>query len=310
MTLAVCLSHRERPCPPHPRSLPLLCLDSLCAGEPGAVRAGCPRPGGQPAHPRSLLLRPLFSDPALAGTREHPQCGRPGGVIPAGALPSPLWSPSQAPLGTCTGGQDSFLGLRPLRARGQGWGASGRELSPALYSRVHTCTGAEARLSVRCSCPPSPLRAVTQMAYFLPGSKALWGTEARGEEQDGSALRPPLRQCDPGGGRPGAGVTRVGVIPGLVARHPPQRPGCGLRAGLSSSLACPVLGRTQARGGCSVAGSWCSDSRGQLRATEGKGLTGRPPPTPALGRAAHEAGPGVGLLRVPSALGGRGSPCP
>lgn len=161
-----------------------------------------------------------------------------GGVIPAEALPSPLRSPSQAPLGTCTGGQDSFLGLRPLRTRGQGWGASGRELSPALYSRVHTCTGAEARLSVRCSCPPSPLRAVTQMAYFLPGSKALWGTEARGEEQDGSALRPPLRQCDPGGGRPGAGVTRAGVIPGLVAGQPPQRPGCGLRAGLSSSLAC------------------------------------------------------------------------
>ena len=137
------------------------------------------------------------------------------------------------------------------------------------------------------------------MAYFLPGSKALWGTEARGEEQDGSALRPPLRQCDPGGGRPGAGVTRVGVIPGLVARHPPQRPGCGLRAGLSSSLACPVLGRTQARGGCSVAGSWCSDSRGQLRATEGKGLTGRPPPHPRPGEGCPRGWPWGGTSEGP-----------
>lgn len=62
-----------------------------------------------------------------------------------------------------------MAGKVPLRA----------ELMP-LYSRVHTCSGAEARLSVGGSCPASPLRAVTWMAYLLPGSRAL--REGRGGE--------------------------------------------------------------------------------------------------------------------------------
>lgn len=45
---------------------------------------------------------------------------------------------------------------------------------PHHYLRVHTCSGAEARLSVGRSCPPRPLRAVTQIVYLLPGSRALW----------------------------------------------------------------------------------------------------------------------------------------
>ena len=118
--------------------------------------------------------------------------------------------------------------------------------------------------------------------------------------------------CDPGGGRPGAGggrplagVTWVGVVPGLVARQPPQRPDWGLRAGCPWGRGLlPGLssdGQDTGPGGCGVAGSWCSDSRGQHRATEGKGLTGRP--ARPRGRVAHEAGPGTELRRVPSALG-------
>lgn len=170
-----------------------------------------------------------------------------------------------------------------------------------------------------CSCPPSPLRAVTQMAYLLPGSKALWGREARERNRmalllgHSSACGSSQGRCDTGGGcpgagggRPGAGVTQVGGIPGLVARQPPQRPDCGLRAKCSwdrkllPGLSCLVLDWTQAWGGCSVVGSWCSDSRGQHRATEGKGCNRQARP---LGRAAHEAGPGMELLRIRSALG-------
>ena len=55
------------------------------------------------------------------------------------------------------------------------------------------------------SCPPSPLRAVTQMAYLLPGSKALWGMEAR--ERNRVALLADHRS---------AGVTQAGGVPGPV----------------------------------------------------------------------------------------------
>lgn len=75
------------------------------------------------------------------------------------------------------------------------------------YLRVHTCSGAEARLSVGCSCPPGPLRAVTQMVYLLPGSRALWGGEAR-ERGTGRLCRQTEarpRGCDGGQGRPSAG---------------------------------------------------------------------------------------------------------
>lgn len=112
-------------------------------------------------------------------------------------------------------------GHSETEGRAGGLPEGGREPSP-LYSRVHTCTGAEARLSVGRSCPPGPLRAFTQMAYLLPGSKALWGREARERDRmallsdHGSARGSSRGRWDTGGGLPGLGVTQVGVVPGPV----------------------------------------------------------------------------------------------
>lgn len=69
-----------------------------------------------------------------------------------------------------------FLVPRPLQRGSRG--KSFRKVPPAwashmAYLRVHTCSGAEARLSVGRSCPLSPLRAVARMVYRLPGSRAL-----------------------------------------------------------------------------------------------------------------------------------------
>lgn len=51
-----------------------------------------------------------------------------------------------------------------------------------VYLRVHTFSGAEARLSVGCSAPPGPLRVVSRTVYLLPGSRSL--PEGGKEERD------------------------------------------------------------------------------------------------------------------------------
>ena len=70
-----------------------------------------------------------------------------------------------------------------------------------VYSRVHTCSGVEARLSVECSCPPSPLRADTRMVYLLPGSRAL----QREDRMVSSFMSSSALDC----GSSTAGVTRA-----------------------------------------------------------------------------------------------------
>lgn len=47
------------------------------------------------------------------------------------------------------------------------------KVDAAIYLRVHTFSGAEAWLSVGCSVPPGPLRAVSRTVYLLPGSRSL-----------------------------------------------------------------------------------------------------------------------------------------
>lgn len=123
----------------------------------------------------------------------------PSGRVPLGGSPGAFecerqpsrrtWPLGMLPFGYTQPGA-GFLVPRPLRRGPRG--ESFRKVPPAwashtAYLRVHTCSGAEARLSVGCSCPLSPLRAVARMVYLLPGSRALrerggWSPAPRGQE--------------------------------------------------------------------------------------------------------------------------------
>lgn len=58
-------------------------------------------------------------------------------------------------------GPEGTIGERVLKAE------------TACCLRVHTFSGAEARLSVGYSAPPGPLRVVNLTLYLLPGSRSL-----------------------------------------------------------------------------------------------------------------------------------------
>lgn len=75
-------------------------------------------------------------------------------------------------------GGAGIQGQHPWKAGGRvsvlkGSGGSAPQEVLLSYSRVHTCTGAEARLSVGGSSPPNPLRVVAWTVYLLPGSRDL-----------------------------------------------------------------------------------------------------------------------------------------
>lgn len=90
---------------------------------------------------------------------KHPSRGLPGTPALPGTCGRDLWGARATLVG---------FGWREVRA------CKGPTRPEVVYSRVHTCSGVEARLSVGGSCPPSPLRAVTWMVYLLPGSRDLW----------------------------------------------------------------------------------------------------------------------------------------
>lgn len=178
-------------------------------------------PGGQPAHlavfssgPCSVTL--LWQGPGST----HSEGGL--GVIPAEALPSPcgrlprhLWA--------CAVARTAFWGCGHS-GPGAGLGASGRELSPALYSRRSTrALGPGQALRAVAPTAPRPTEGRHPDGVLPSWQQGPVGNGGQGEEQDGSALRPPLRQCD-GRGPSRGRCDRAGVIPGLVARQPPQRP--------------------------------------------------------------------------------------
>lgn len=152
-----------------------------------------PCPSGQAPLTPSFLTKPLAS-PLLTGpcrkavlpSPESPCCPAEGaawGLLPEGpsgcgsaaAQQEDLAPGHTAIRGTLSPGLVSGATATAERTKGQELPRKVplARASHTAYLRVHTCSGAEARLSVGCPCPLSPLRAVAQMVYLLPGSRAL-----------------------------------------------------------------------------------------------------------------------------------------
>lgn len=112
-----------------------------------------------------------------------------------------------------------------------------------MYSRVHTCNGAEATLSVGRSCAPSPLRAVTRTVYLLPGSRALWGERTGWSRAMCPALWPDCLWLFQSRG------VRLWTVSSWWPRRPPGGQICGLRPGCSLVGSCSLSVQSRVREG-------------------------------------------------------------